>query len=98
MSSQRWKKQERAIALLLDGKRIPNNGYGQPDVIAGPLAVQVKTRMSLPKWFTDAVDQSIRDADESQQPVVVISLVSQGRKARRFLVADLDHILEEDET
>lgn len=61
-SAQRWKRAERKIAALLGGAQIPNNGYGQPDVIAGRLAVQLKTKAQLSAWFTDAVDQSIRDA------------------------------------
>lgn len=93
-SSQRWKNQERIVATLLNGKRIPNNGFGQPDVIAGPLDVQVKTRLGLPKWFLDAVDQSIRDADEGQQPIVVVCHVRNGRPTRRFLIADLDSVLD----
>lgn len=92
-SAQRWKRAEREIAALLGGARIPNNGYGQPDVIAGHLAVQVNTKAALPAWFTDAVDQSIRDAGPDQQPVVIVNLVTRGRKARRFLVADLDRVL-----
>jgi len=97
-SAQRWKRAEREIAALLGGARIPNNGYGQPDVIAGNLAVQVKTKAALPAWFTDAVDQSIRDADDGQQPIVIVNLVTQGKRARRFLIADLDTVLREGKT
>lgn len=94
-SAQRWKRAEREVAALLDGVRIPNNGYGQPDVIAGHLAVQVKTKAALPAWFIDAVDQSVRDSTPEQQPVLVLNLVTRGRKARRFLIADLDSVLSE---
>lgn len=92
-SPQRWKRAEREIAALLGGVRLPNSGRGQPDVIAGHLAIQVKTKAALPAWFVDAVDQSIRDAGPGQQPVVIVSLVTRGRKARRFLIADLDTVL-----
>lgn len=94
-SASRWKRAEREIAALLGGVRLPNSGRGQPDVIAGRLAVQVKTRTALPGWFVDAVDQSIRDAAGDQQPIVIVNLVTQGRKARRFLIADLDTVLRE---
>ncbi len=69
-SAQRWKRAERKIAALLGGAPIPNNGYGQPDVIAKHLAVQVKTKSALPTWLTDAVDQSVRDAtaDRDREP------------------------------
>ena len=91
-SSSRWKGWERVVATLLDGKRLPNNGFGQPDVIAGNLAVQVKTKRTVPKWLTDAVDQSIRDADLNQQPVVVVVHARAGLPSKRYLIADLDFI------
>ncbi len=81
------------MATLLGGVRRPNTGYGQPDVLAGHLAVQVKTKAALPAWFLDAADQSIRDAGPNLQPVVIVKLVTRGRKARRFLIADLDTVL-----
>lgn len=92
-SAQRWKRAERNIAALLGGVRRPNTGYGQPDVLAGHLAVQVKTKAALPAWFNDAVDQSIREPGPNLQPVVIVNLVTLGRKARRFLIADLDTVL-----
>lgn len=97
MADKRWKRAEREIAALLGGVRLPNSGRGQPDVIAGTLAVQVKTRTTLPGWLVDAIDQAIRDAGDTQQPVVVLNLVTQGRKARRLLVADLAQVLPESE-
>lgn len=91
-SPSRWKAHERAVAVLLEGKRIPNNGFGQPDVIAGNLAVQVKTKRTVPKWMVNAVEQSIRDADLNQQPVVVVVHARAGLPAKRYLIADLDFI------
>ncbi len=82
----RWKRQEREIAATLGGTRLPNNGAGQPDVRAGRYAVQVKARATLPAWLTGAVEQAERDADAGEIPVVVLSEVSQGRKARRLVV------------
>ncbi len=95
-SSSRLKGWERVVAVLLDGKRLPNNGFGQPDVVAGSLAVQVKTKRIVPKWMTDAVDQSIRDADPEQQPVVVVVHARAGLPAKRYLIADLDYIVSDD--
>lgn len=97
MADQRWKRAEREIATLLGGVRLPNSGTGQPDVIAGNLAVQVKTKTALPAWLVDAMDQAIRDAGDTQQPVVVLNFVGQGRKARRLLVADLGRVVPEDQ-
>jgi hypothetical protein len=86
----RWKQQERSVAALLGGIRLPNNGRGQPDVRAPGLAVQVKTMKQLPLWLTEAVAQSTREADPDELPIVVLCAVSRGRKARRLLVVDLD--------
>lgn len=93
MSAQRWKRHERAIAALLGGVRLPNSGRGQPDVLAGRLAVQVKTKQALPAWFTGAVDQSIRDAGPDRLPVVVIAHARRGHPTRRYLVVDLETVL-----
>ncbi len=84
VSTQRWKRQEREIAAALGGMRLPNSGAGQPDVRLPGYAVQVKTRESLSAWLTAAVDQAARDADAGEVPIVVLSEVSQGRKARRY--------------
>lgn len=94
-TTQRWKQQERTVARVFGGERIPNNGLGQPDVVAGDLTIQVKTRLSLPKWFTDAADQAILDAQntsENAQHAVVFCLVNQGKPTRRFVMFDLDHV------
>ena len=89
MAKGNFKWHERRIARLLGGRRIPNSGFGQPDVIAGMFAVQCKHRVSLPKWFTDAWKQAKRDAKEGQVPVLVVSLSTQGRKAEDFVIVDL---------
>lgn len=89
MSSTRWKQQEREIAAALGGIRLSNNGKGQPDVIARNLAVQVKTRKTLPSWLIAAMERAGRDADPGQTPIVVLSAVSRGKKARRLVVLDL---------
>ncbi len=95
-TSQRWKKQEREVARLFMGERIPNNGFGQPDVITDELAIQVKTRLAMPDWFTKAVDQSVADCGERQHAVVFCH-VNGNKRARRFVVFDLDHVLQEDQ-
>lgn len=90
MPSTRCKQQEREIATALSGVRLPNSGKGQPDVIAGNLAVQVKTRQTLPGWLLAAMDQAERDADAEQVPVEVLSAACRGRRARRLVVLVLD--------
>ncbi len=91
-SAARWKRQEREIAAALGGVRLPNSGRGQPDVIAGNLAVQVKTRATPPAWLTAALNEAARDAAATGPeavPVVALSGVTAGRKARRLVVLDL---------
>ncbi len=34
MSPDRWKRHEREVARLLGGRRLPNNGAGQPQALA----------------------------------------------------------------
>ncbi len=69
---------------------MPNSGRGQPDVVADQFAVQVKVRETLPLWLTEAVDQAERDAAADEVPVLVLSQVSQGRRARRYVVMTFD--------
>lgn len=99
-TTQRWKKQERTVGRIFGGERVPNNGYGQPDVIADDLCIQVKTRLTLPKWLTDAADQAILDAantGDDKQHAVVFCLVNKGKPTRRFVMFDLDHVEMNDE-
>ena len=90
MTAQRWKRQERQIANVLGGVRLPNNGHGQCDVRAPGMAVQVKTRGTLPAWLWAAVKQAGDDAAPTEAPVVVLAEVQPGRKARRLVVLELD--------
>ena len=95
-TTQRWKRQEREIAAALGGVRLPNSGRGQPDVLAGNVCVQVKTRATLPAWLVAALDQAARDAAATGPeavPMVVLSAVRAGRKARRVVVLDLDTLI-----
>ncbi len=95
-SSQRWKNQERLVAKLFEGTRLANNGFGQPDVITDELAIQVKTRLTMPDWFTKAVDQSVADCGDRQHAVVFCH-VTGNKRTRRFVVFDLDRVVQEDE-
>lgn len=90
MSSSRWKRQEREIAAALSTRRLPNTGASQADVRCPGWALQVKTRKSLPDWLLEAVDQAVRDAGNDERAAVVLSQVTQGKKARRFVVLSFD--------
>ena len=87
MTDARWKKQEREVAAMLGTTRNPNNGHQQADIDAGPFAVEHKARKSLPKWLTQALRQARAVADE-RTPVVVVTEVRQGVKAKRYVVME----------
>ena len=86
----RWKRAERATAKLLGTTRIPNNGRGQPDCVAGPFAVEHNLRRQLPAWLWAALAQATRNAGEGQTPIVVLSACGgQGQRTRRVVVLEL---------
>jgi hypothetical protein len=49
MGEARWKRHERQVARALGGERLPNTGRRGPDALAGPWAIEVKTRRPLPQ-------------------------------------------------
>lgn len=86
MAEPLWKKVERSIAGLLGGERVPITGRGDlPDVVAGPLAVEVKEREKLPEWIQQAMAQAatgagvlFRQTQRNRVPVVVLHQKGQG--------------------
>ena len=89
-SRERWKRQERMVASILNGTRLPCIGTGAPDVVSDLLAVEVKTRKSIPKWLSDAIEQSIRNAPDDKIPCVCLSIVSQGKKAQVYILMRIE--------
>jgi hypothetical protein len=81
-------------------ERIPNNGFGQPDFIVPAtetrpqIAVQVKTKASLPAWFSDAMAQAVLDAantgGEAVPSVVIVHAPGSGIKKQRYAVLRLE--------
>lgn len=73
----KWKRAERKVARLLQGKRNPVSAQitlKLPDVDGGRLAVEVKDwdPARLPKWFTNGFTQAEAAARVGQIPVLVI--------------------------
>ncbi len=73
---------------------------GQPDVLAatpaGTLAVQSKTRASVPAWRTAAIGQAIRDAittDLEAVQIVVIAHPSSVVGTRRYAVLEIEQLV-----
>ena len=90
MSTGRWKRQEREIAGLVGSRRNPNTGEYRSDIDTPAFAYEVKTRKEIPGWLKAAVQQAVRAAQDGQTGVVVLSEVSQGRKAERYAVLRLN--------
>ncbi len=90
MSGGRWKRQEREIAELVGSHRNPNTGEHRSDIDTSAFAYEVKTRKALPGWLKDAVQQAVRAAQDGQTGVVVLSEVSQGKKAERYALVKLE--------
>ena len=94
-SKGRWKTAERELAVAMGTNRIPNNGFGQPDFTVPAtdtrpqIAVQVKTRASMPQWFLDAMSQATLDAEgldgEAIPCVAYVYAPGPGIKKRRFV-------------
>ena len=83
---QRWKQHERDVAEDLGVARNPNTGVSKADINAPPFAVQHKLHTSLPAWFTEAVEQAVRDTYPDEIPLVVHSVARQGNPTERFAV------------
>ena len=86
MTDKRWKRAERLVATLLGSHRNPNNGYAQADIDTPMFAAEHKCRKALPGWLRTAMTQAARGATAGRTPIVVITAVSQGRKAERYVV------------
>lgn len=71
MSDKRWKRCEREIAADVGGDRIPINGRGEIDIKHDWLALEVKSRETLPEWFKEPLSQASRNAPEGHLPIVV---------------------------
>ncbi len=82
MPDRAWKVQERHVAAMMGSRRNPNDGQHHTDIDAGPFAVEHKARRQLPKCLTGALRQA-RDGADGRTPIVVLSEVRQGVKARR---------------
>ncbi len=57
-----WKATERQIARRLGGSRVGNRGAATPDVVAGWLSCEVKSRAELPHWLQAAMRQAVANS------------------------------------
>ena len=88
----RWKVYERQVARALGGERLPNTGRRGPDALAGPWAIEVKTRRSLPRWLLDAIAQAEEGArGTGKMPLVVLTHApGRGRRVGRYALLPLE--------
>lgn len=80
MTDRPWKRNERAIAARLGGRRVPVTGRArgdQPDIDHPLWAVEAKTRRTLPAWLHDALAQARAAARPGQVPIVVLHQTGQ---------------------
>ncbi|MBI4319360.1 MAG: hypothetical protein HY675_12790 [Chloroflexi bacterium] len=77
MSEKRWKRNERAIAAILGGQRVPITGRKGADIAHPWLSVEVKSRETLPHWLLEAMMQATMAASPEQLPLVILHGVGQ---------------------
>lgn len=86
-----WKSAECRIAEILGGKRVPVSGRGvstAPDIEHPVLSVEVKSRASIPRWITDALEQAKSSARDGRVPAAVLH-PDRGRYADALVVCQL---------
>ena len=94
MAEARWKRVERETARSMGAERLPNNGRGQPDFLAGPLAAEHKLRASIPQWFMEVVEQARRNAPPGKVAVAILTVPrGRGRKPLRLAILAWDDFL-----
>jgi hypothetical protein len=71
VANDTWKKNERALAARLGGKRIGPTGKTGSDVAHPLFAIECKHRKNLPEWLYEAQAQSCGAARPEQLPIVV---------------------------
>lgn len=87
MTRSTWKREERIVADLFGGKRIPVLGGSDMDVDAPGFGISVKQRRKLPAWIKDAVQQIEGAARPEQLPIVVLTESATGQ---RYVLLGLD--------
>lgn len=82
------------MARIMGGERIPNNGFGQPDVDHPWFAIQVKTFKLMPAWLGKFWRQTAADALAIDKPplLVLCHAPAQGVAVERYAVLKLDDL------
>lgn len=67
-----WKRTKRRVARDFGGRLRASCEAGDPDVVAGPFAIEVKERGRFPGWLRSALEQAQRKTKPGQLPLVVL--------------------------
>jgi len=87
VTDRAWKRNERAIAGVLGGQRVPISGRQRgdaPDIAHPWLSIEAKHRRQLPAWIEDAMAQASAAARSDQLPIAVLH--AKGRRHVHDLV------------
>jgi hypothetical protein len=90
-SMKSWKSAERRIAAILGGERLPVSGRGRgdaPDIDHPVLSVEVKSRATIPRWLTDALEQAESASRDGRMPAAVLH-PDRGRYADALVICRL---------
>ncbi len=72
VADKTWKAIERRIARRFGTRRTGPTGKPVPDVIAGGLSIEVKSRKAMPAWLYEAMAQAQRNAAAETMPAVIL--------------------------
>ena len=72
MTTRSWKRSESEIAARLGGQRVPITGRNGTDIAYPRLAIEVKSRTSLPAAWREWMRQARAGAPEGRLPCVVM--------------------------
>lgn len=76
MSEKTWKKNERRLAEILGGQRVPITGRSRgdvPDIRHEWLSIEAKHRKTIPAWLLDAIDQAkAAGAGTDRLPIAIL--------------------------
>ena len=95
--SSAWKRSEVRVCEELGCDRIGITGKATTDGVNSKLSIETKRSKSFPKYLTDAVAQSARNATDNRVPAVVLHYhnIQHENDLIFFRVKDFKRLIEE---
>ena len=95
--SASWKLNERRVCEELGCERIGITGMATTDGVNSKLSIETKRSKSFPRYLTDAVAQSARNATDNRVPAVVLHYhnIQHENDLIFFRVRDFKRLIEE---